>query len=178
MIAALLQRARRDLGVVGLASLVLLAAAVLFLQLVLKPLEERGQLLENRLASSEWLAAKPGAGRDRTPGAAAKLAAFYQFFETGDAATDWLARLNAIAAASGIQLRSADYRMHKTGTRIERYEVVLPLSGSYPQIRAFLRKVLAEIPVLSLDQVSIKKERAQNGAVQADVRVTLHLVRP
>ena len=95
-----------------------------------------------------------------------------------EAATDWLARLNAIGARSGVQIRSADYRMQKTGTRLERYEVVLPLTGSYPQIRAFLGQALAEIPVLSLDQVTIKRERAQGGAVQAEARMTLHLARP
>jgi hypothetical protein len=55
---------------------------------------------------------------------------------------------------------------------------VLPLTGSYPQIRAFLATALAEIPVLSLDQVTIKKERAQGGALEAEAKLTLHLSRP
>ena len=165
---AILRRARNELGLTGLAALALFAGAALFLLLVVRPLEARNALVEDELGRSE-VKAQPG----RAP-AGARLAAFYRYFETGDGATDWLTRLNAIGTATGVQVRSAEYRMQKTGTRIERYEMVLPLTGSYPQIRAFLRQALAEIPVLSLDQLTIRKE---GGALQAEARMTLHLVR-
>jgi hypothetical protein len=173
MSAALLRKARHELGVTGLIALALFGAAALFFFLAVKPLEARNALVESELAQAERQA--PGG---RAPAAGARLAAFYRYFETGEAATDWLARLSAIGASSGVQIRSADYRLQKTGTRLERYEVVLPLTGSYPQIRAFLATALAEIPVLSLDQITIKKERAQGGAVEAEARLTLHLTRP
>lgn len=172
MSAPAMKRIRAQLGVTGLAALAVFAAAVLFLQLVVRPLEARNELVDAELARSERQA-QPG----RAP-AGARLAAFYRHFETGATATDWLARLGAIGAATGVQVRSADYRMQKTGTRIERYEMVLPLIGSYPQIRAFLMTALAEIPVLSLDQVTIRRDRAQDGALQAEARMTLHLARP
>src|SRR5262245_31302477 len=123
----------------GLAAAVLFACAALFFVLVVRPLEARNAVLEGELAQAERLA--PGG---RAAGSGARLASFYRYFETGEAATDWLARLNAIGAASGVRIRSADYRMQKTGTRLERYEVVLPLTGSYPQIRSFLAQALAE----------------------------------
>ena len=59
-----------------------------------------------------------------------------------------------------------------------RYEITLPLTGSYSQIRSFLKNALAEIPVLSLDQVNLKKDRPGDGPVNADVRMTLHLLQP
>ena len=173
MSAALLRKARQELGATGLAAAALFVLAALFFFLAVKPLESRNAVLEGELARAERLA--PGG---RGAGGATRLAAFYRYFETGESATDWLARLNAIGARAGVQVPSADYRLQKTGTRLERYEVVLPLTGSYPQIRAFLAQALAEIPVLSLDQVTIKKERAQGGAVQAEARMTLHLSRP
>lgn len=172
--SALLRKACHELGATGLIGVALLAIAALFFFLAVKPLESRSAVLEGELARVERLA--PGG---RGAGAAgSRLATFYRYFETGEAATDWLARLNAIGAQAGVQIRSADYRLQKTGTRLERYEMILPLTGSYPQIRAFLAQALAEIPVLSLDQVTIKKERAQGGAVQAEARMTLHLARP
>lgn len=173
MSAILLRKARHELGVTGLVALVLFGLAALFFFLAVKPLESRNALVEGELARAERHA--PGG---RAPAAGARLATFYRYFETGEAATDWLARLNAIGASSGVQIRSADYRLQKTGTRLERYEIVLPLSGSYPQIRTFLATALAEIPVLSLDQVTIKKERTQGGAVEAEAKLTLHLTRP
>jgi hypothetical protein len=172
MMARALQRARAELGTPGLAAAGLLAAGTLFLFLVLQPLEQRSAALESRLAAGAPAAGRAGAS------SAARLAGFYRFFETGEAATDWLARLHAIGAATGVELQSAAYTLNKTGTRIERYEIVLPLTGSYPQIRAFLRNVLAEIPVLSLDQVQIRREGGRDGRVQAEARLTLHLVQP
>jgi hypothetical protein len=169
---ALVKRLRGELGATGLAALALFLAGALFLATVVRPLDARNELLQDELARSDRQA-QPG----RAP-AGARLATFYRYFETGDTATDWLARLNAIGTATGVQVRSADYRMQKTGTRLERYEMVLPLTGSYPQIRAFLRQALVEIPVLSLDQVTIRRERGQDGAVQAEARMTFHLARP
>ncbi|HUF79604.1 MAG TPA: GspMb/PilO family protein [Burkholderiales bacterium] len=166
--ARALQRARAELGAAGL-----LAAGVIYFVLVLQPLEQRSAALEARLA-----ARAPAAGREGAS-PAARLAGFYRFFETGETAPDWLARLHAAGAAAGVELHSAAYTLHKTGTRIERYEMVLPLTGSYPQIRAFLRSALAEIPVLSLDQVQIRREGGEReGRVRADARLTLHLVQP
>jgi hypothetical protein len=54
---------------------------------------------------------------------------------------------------------------------------VLPVAGSYPQIREFLRRSLAEIPVLSLDQINLKRENRNDGAVNAELRLTLHMVK-
>jgi hypothetical protein len=175
MTGALLQRARDELGAAGLLGLGLLIAAALFLLLVLEPLEARRQALDAQLARGDRNGGSAQA-RGQASGGGARLSAFYDFFETGEAATGWLARLHAAGAAAGVDVRSADYTLHKTGTRLSRYEIVLPVTGSYPQIRAFLRNALADIPVLSLDQVQIKREPAQGGKVQAEARLTLHLL--
>ena len=172
----LLRRLRHELGVVGLASIAMLALAMLFLLASLKPLEKRNQALEHQLASTtrERAPADEGLARASTP--AAKIAAFYQFLESGKQATDWLDRLHAAAREAGIELRSADYRMLATGTRIDRYEIRIPMRANYAQVRGFLDGALAEIPMLSLDEVKFKRERASDSAVEAELRLTLHLV--
>ena len=64
---------------------------------------------------------------------------------------------------------------------IVRYEIVLPVSGSYGQIRDFLKRTRAEIPVLSVDQLTLKrverKEAGGQAALQAEMRLTLHMVK-
>jgi Tfp pilus assembly protein PilO len=177
-LASGLRRMSDELGVAGLAAFGLLAGGALFLFLVLKPLEARNDELDRRLERSvpQDAALDPARMRAATP--AAKLEAFYRFFETEEKTTDWLARLHSIGKAAGVVLRAADYRMQRTGTPIERYEIVLPIAGGYAQIRAFLKNALTEIPVLSLDQVNFRRARANDAVVQADVRLTLHLVKP
>ena len=55
---------------------------------------------------------------------------------------------------------------------------MVPLTGSYTQMREFLKRSLAEVPVLSLDQISLKRENRRDGTVQAELRLTLHMVKP
>jgi hypothetical protein len=176
-VSTLLRRAHDELGAIGLASIALLAAAALFFLFVLKPLEARNQQLEQKLALTvRQNPSDPALIRTATP--AAKMAAFYHFLKTEHPTTDWLDRLYTAGQTAGLELRSADYRMQKTGTRMARYEIKLPVSGNYAQIRSFLQAALAEIPVLSLDEVKFKRERASDASVQADLRLTLHLVNP
>jgi len=171
------RRIREELGAVGMLALGLLAGAAMFLVVVVKPLEARNGQLELRLARSSQQYLSPGSAGMRAPVPAAKIAAFYKFFETNEATTDWLVKLHAIGNAAGVELQSAEYRMQRTGTVIERYEISLPVTGSYAQIRTFLDKALTEIPVLSLDQVNFRRARENEDAVRADVRFTLHLLR-
>ena len=182
-----LLRLRDELGLMGLCALGLLASTALFLSLVLKPLQERNLALESSLARYADRAA-PG-----LPGTAGgKLERFYDYLQKAEAPTDWLAKLYGIGRATGVELQSGTYRSggganaagekpgtdSATGGRIERYEIVLPVAGSYRQLREFLKRALAEIPVLSLDQLTLKRESRDDGAVHAELKMTLHLVKP
>jgi Tfp pilus assembly protein PilO len=157
------------IGLMGMASIVLLVGALLFSSFVIQPLEERGARLHERASRNLPAAAKQGEMRG-----AEKVGAVYQFLEKEEEVTDWLAKLHGIGAATGVQLNSASYRTQGTDARIVRYEIVLPVSGSYPQVRDFLKRSLAEIPVLSLDSFSIKRNEK---TLQAELRLTLHMVK-
>ncbi|TMH68447.1 MAG: hypothetical protein E6H57_10910 [Betaproteobacteria bacterium] len=168
---ALLYRAREELGVTGVAGIALFVAAALFMAFVLQPLKAKNRVLE----------ARAGIGRDlgavQNANAADKVGAVYQYLEKPEATTDWLAKLYAIGKATGVELQSASYKTQAAGGRLQRYEIVLPLTGSYTQMRDFLKRSLAEIPVLSLDQISLKRENRRDGTVQAELRLTLHMVK-
>ena len=160
-----LRRLRDELGPLGLAGLVLLALAALALAFVVHPLEQKSRALEAALERAAPHGAQPGPS---------KLDTLYRYLERGEETTDWLAKLHAIGRATGVQMRSATYRTQAAGARLERYEIVLPVSGSYAQIREFLNRALSDIPVLSLDHVSLKRERRTDGVVQAELRLALH----
>ncbi len=152
------------IGAAGVAGIFLLAAALFFSNTVVRPLEQRNTLLASKTNPS--VKSQPGAE---------KVAAVYEYLQQGEEPTDWLAKLHAIGAASGVQMKSASYKTHRTDARIVRYEIVLPVAGSYGQIRDFLKRSLAEIPVMSLDQITLKREE-KGSAVHAEMRLTLHLV--
>jgi hypothetical protein len=189
---------RDELGPIGLGSLALLAVTAMFFSLVLKPLQEKNLALESSLARN---AGRSEAGVPAAAGG--KLERFYDRLGTDQAPTDWLAKLYGIGKATGVELQSGSYRSvspatvsnnasagngapaagaerpgASAGGRIERYEIVLPVAGSYPQLREFLKRALIEIPVLSLDQLTLKRESRDDGAVRAELKMTLHLVKP
>ena len=161
---------RRDLGVLGVAALALFALVAAFHLLVLSPLQAKDQALREQLARY-----RPGAEAVQG-GAGEKVGAVYAYLEKSEAATDWLAKLDGIGAATGVQLRSASYQTRRTAGRIVRYEMVLPVAGSYPQIREFLRRSLAEIPVMSVDQLTLKRAARDDAMVQTELHLTLHMV--
>lgn len=164
----------RSMGISGVLSLAVLAAALAmhFAQIV--PLRERSARL-----TQELRAAKPS--QDVMPAGTApraQLAAFYGFFERRESPDMWLAKLYGVASAAGLDWRTADYRLSEPRHRLERYQINLPVTGSYAQIRAFLERALIEVPVASLDHISFRRKEAGEPRVNAEVVLTLHLLRP
>jgi Tfp pilus assembly protein PilO len=160
---------RHELGPLGVAAFVVLAAALAFVALAVQPLEAKSRSVAARLARSQ-------AFSQESSSPAQKLEEFYNYLAKPEQTTDWLAKLYAIGHATGVELQSATYRSEQAG-RIERYQIQLPVSGSYAQMREFLDRALAEIPVLSLDQMTLKRESRRDGAVQAELKLTLHMVK-
>lgn len=172
-----LARLQEELGALGIAALGLLAASALFFFVAVRPLEERILLLDRELQAAAKRGA-PGYLKTASPqGRSSKLTAFYGFFESEEGKGVWLARIHGIATASGLELRSAEYRLADSPGRIERYQIMLPVVGSYAQIWTFLETALAEIPMLSLDQVSLRRKSVGEARAEAEVSLTLHLLK-
>ncbi len=162
---------RRDLGWPGMASLALVAVAVVFHLVAIRPLEQRSQRLDAQLS-------RPSVDTDQLKRvSASRHGEFYKFFHRPERADELLAKVYGIATASGLQLRAADYRLSAGTQPLTRYQITLPVSGTYTQIRSFLEAALAEIPVMSLDHASFRRKTANEGRVDTELVITLHLPR-
>jgi hypothetical protein len=159
------------IGMAGVAAIALLAAALFFSSFMVRPLEERNALLKQSTSGKTNVAAPSGE----------KVAAVYEYLRKDEDTTDWLAKLHGIGTATGIQMRAATYSTKPAEGRIVRYEIVLPVAGSYAQIRDFLKRAQTEIPVMSIDQVTLKKDDKKGAtpqaALHAELRLTLHMVK-
>ena len=160
-----------EIGAPGIASAVLLAAAAVFHVAVVKPLEARDAEAAQRVARQG-----PRPQASEPAGSADKLAAVYQHLSKEESPTDWLAKLQAIGAATGLELKSATYRQQADG-RMVHYEILLPIAGSYARIRDFLGRALAEVPAMSVDQLTLKREKRTDTTLRAELRLTLHMVK-
>jgi hypothetical protein len=121
-------------------------------------------------------AARPVAAAGAADDAGRQLRDFYRHFGGNDTLPDHLARLYQIARTSGITLRQAEYRLvRERDSHLKRYQIVLPIQGSYPSVRLFVSATLEALPNAALDQVSFERRRIDDRHVDAQVRLTLYL---
>ena len=69
-----------------------------------------------------------------------------------------------------VQTKAAQPSKQQTNSHIKQlahYEMVLPVTGSYQQIRSFIAQVLYQLPALALGDVQIKRENTLNPLVDA-----------
>ena len=171
-----LRREAERLGWAGVAGIALLAfAGMLFFSAALPLRDEVARLrdetddLKRRLRSGDLTAL----GK---PGVAEQLATFYAFFPPPTSSPDWLGRIHEIARARGLQLQSGEYRLERgSSPRLARYQITLPVQGSYAQIRGFVSAVLEQVPAAVLEEVSLKRDSVESARVEARIRLTLYL---
>ena len=165
------------IGGTGVAGIALMAFAAAFYGSAIAPLEAEVAKLR---AEAARLEAKFGLG-GKLPGApngdaGEQLATFYAFFPRSDSSPAWLAKIHAAAQAKGIVLQSGEYRLdRRADQRLARYQITLPVTATYPQIRAFIGEVLAEVPAAALEEITLRRESAASPTVEARIRFALFL---
>ena len=168
-------RALEALGVRGLIGLGSLAASVLLYQIVIVP--DSTHLENTRAEAAELSRQLPGRGGApglQDPGE--RLDAFYRFFPGAASLPELLDKVYAAAAQRSVALEQGEYRLtRERGGRLARYQVILPVRASYPQIRGFVEDVLERIPAAALESISFKREAASADGVEAQIRFTLFL---
>lgn len=124
---------------------------------------------------SRLLKAASGPAAERRP-EAERLAAFYARFP---AMTDLPARLqelHRLADAHGVRLERADYRASREpGTGLSRVNLALPASGAFAPVYEWLAEVLASMPEVALESLSLKREDTAAGEVEVELHLTLFL---
>lgn len=173
------ERLRREVGRLGTAGVVgigLIVFAVAFYFSAVRPAEQARDALRAEAGELERELRMGGslASREATP--SEQLAAFYAFFPAAATTPELLKRINAAAESKGLVLQSGEYRMQRAaGARLGRYEITLPLKGSYAQIRGFVAEVLAAVPAAVLEEVNLRRENIQSARLEARVRFTVYV---
>lgn len=103
---------------------------------------------------------------------AAQLVTFYAFFPQDDSVRPWLERIYAVAAREGLRLDEGEYRASRDQQgKLTRHQMLLPVRGTYPQIRRFLDSVLSDIPNVALEHVQFERKAVSDSTVQAKVKL-------
>jgi Tfp pilus assembly protein PilO len=162
------------LGAVGVALAVFAAAfqlsAVSALDTELVGLRAEGERLNMRHQPES----KQPANARRGPGA--QLDTFYEFFPARATLPDWLLRIYGAAEQQGVVLELCEYKLvQEKGSRLVRYQITLPVKGSYEQIRGFIAAVLNEVPAAVIDDIGLKREAIGARNLEARLKLTLFL---
>lgn len=98
---------------------------------------------------------------------------FYAQFPAGESLPNYLRLIDNNALKQGLILNRGDYKLtqikslQSNQATLARYEIVLPVTGQYTQIRQFIAQVLHELPALALNDLQLKRESAQSPTVEA-----------
>lgn len=163
--------ARRASQLLTLLAVLLLLVAGTLHAVLLPALTQRALAAS---AAAERLAMR-SAPTDPAADAASELQTFYRHVDAGSL-PDQLARLHGVARATGIVLRQGEYRLLREGDgRLRRYQMMLPVRGSYRGVRQFVSATLRTLPNAALEQVSFQRPRIEDGEVEAQLRLTIYL---
>lgn len=128
--------------------------------------------LEHRLAQMRREAAAQAAAPQTTP----PTITFEQGLPPPTEAVLTVKSLHALAVQHGLQTSSGDYKLTSDGSAPwQRYQIHLPVSGPYHQVKAWAAAALAAHPSLALDDWQMARDNVGQATVQARLRWTLYL---
>lgn len=153
----------------GLVGLALLAVAALVQAFVIPPMKSRVDVLR---AEARQISARGGkAGSAEPPSTSAQLANFYGFFPPLKTLPAVLGDLQVSAQHNGLGLDKGEYRLQRDAQfPLMRYQITLPVTGNYAQIRGFISEVLQRIPASALEDLVMKRESVAAQQLEGRVR--------
>ncbi|NWL77606.1 pilus assembly protein PilO [Pseudomonas taiwanensis] len=176
----LIEQTRR-LGWPGLVGATLLVLALGYALFGLLPAREALTNLDQQLAADRaQLAAAPSAvaAKPASDASSAQLEDFRRNLPAQLDATGAIDRIYVLAQQEGISLARGEYALGlDPKTRLARYQVLLPVRGSYPQLRRFLHGLQAQLPALALEEVDLQRKQIADSELEGRIRMTLYLAR-
>jgi Tfp pilus assembly protein PilO len=172
-----LRRWQRELGRPGLVGVGLLLAAIVYFAATVPAAQARLAGLEQAAASMhERLQRAAGSLDDGARSPDEQLVVFYNAFPSMDAVPDLLDKIYRAAARHRLSLTQGEYRARRErSVLLTRYQIMLPVTGPYLQMREFVTDVLKEIPFIAIDNVSFQREKIGEASVEARINMTLYL---
>lgn len=173
----------KQLGLIGGLGAALLLACSLVYFIILMPLNQqisdakslRGQapLTQEININAKLLPVKSLAD---------EIEAFKKNLPQAESLHDWLALIDQTAVKQKLILNRGDYKYSKTKQSqisdafyLSKYEIVLPVTGQYKQIRQFITQVLQMQPALALSDFKMTRENSLSPNVEARLMFVLYL---
>jgi hypothetical protein len=104
------------------------------------------------------------------------LTSFYKHLPPEQSATKQMKKIYKFASVESLRLTQGEYKFtHDKAGRLGSYQIILPVKGSYIQVRKFIAKVMNTMPMVALDEVSFRRETIGGAEVEAKIQFTIFL---
>jgi hypothetical protein len=79
------------------------------------------------------------------------------------------------ATQARLAMDTGKYDINATaGSGVVRHQIVFPVAGPYPQIRAFIDATLATMPAVALSELVLERKSIEDANVEAQIRMTVY----
>ena len=176
----------KKFGILGMIALAITLGCCLFYAINVIPLKQKIAAATNRLQQVNQQQVLSNETEKSQLNIASKqtttktINRFYAQFPASESLPNWLRLIDKIALKQNLTLNSGDYKLTQIKQlqinqgALARYEIVLPVTGNYVQIRHFVSQVLHELPALALTDMRLSRESAQSPTL--DARLTFLLL--
>lgn len=170
-----LARVVEHLGVPGVVGIGVGVFTLAFVYTALRPAYEALDALRER----EVRAAKRMVRDDQRPnndrGTEANVESLVRWLPKADEARQELLRLQAFADKHGLQLKSGEYRaLPQTELAVLRHQVLVPVKGTYLNVRGFVTQALDELPALALDAATLQRDGVTAKEIEGRLQFSLY----
>jgi hypothetical protein len=159
-----MRRVMRRLGPIGFLGIALSTAALVTLLVGVIPLRDEIESLRTELAMRP---AKPATVVPVLPPdqlLAKELATFQARFPTVDELSHELDTLFILTKDKGLETNKGEYALvEKDGGTLRRFEVTLPVTGTYSQIHGLILDVLERLPSAALADITLERGKVAEG---------------
>ena len=172
-----LRRLQLRLGRLGVFAALLLGLAVLELFTATLPaLQSSGELEAQLKNLHESLRGGQEIQRGADDSPAEQIAAFERFFPPMANINQVLGEIYSAAEKEKLVLERGEYNLsEESGLAVLRYKINLPVKGPQADIKRFVRRMLRDIPALSLDSISMQRNNVGEPTVEAQIRISVFL---
>ena len=164
----------QTLGWKGLAGLVLIIGSLSYLIIVAVPKAQQLQRLQMEMTTVKANPKQSDSNRNNSdPSDIART--FYDVLPTQTEASSKISAILRVATDNGLVINKVEYEQPLSVLPLIQYQIKLPLTGSYMQIRQFINQVLNTLPSIALNDISLKREDIATDLVDAQIQFTLYL---
>ncbi len=101
---------------------------------------------------------------------------FYRHFPKKENIPNLLRVIYRTAEGQGLLLAEGSYQLALLkDTRLAAYQISLPVTGSYAQVRQFVAQLLHALPTVAVDELHFSRDAITTAQLEAKIRLTLYL---